>query len=84
MGVEAARGKLVEAYAKAGIVRGCGSVQLRRNGTFSAVSGDYAVDGRYEYDPKSGRIVTPLSAARVSSAADISPLPGSALPCCST
>ncbi len=44
MGVEAARGKLVEAYAKAGIVRGCGSVQLRRNGTFSAVSGDYAVD----------------------------------------
>ncbi len=57
MGVEAARGKLVEAYAKAGIVRGCGSVQLRRNGTFSADSGDYAVDGRYEYDPKSGRIV---------------------------
>ena len=57
MGVEAARGKLVEAYAKAGIVRGCGSVQLRRNGMFSAVSGDYAVDGRYEYDPKSGRIV---------------------------
>jgi len=57
MGVEAARGKLAEAYAKAGIVRGCGSVQLRRNGTFSAVSGDYAVDGRYEYDPKSGRIV---------------------------
>ncbi len=56
MGVEAARGKLVEAYAKAGIVRGCGSVQLRRNGTFSAVSGDYAVDGRYEYDPKSGRV----------------------------
>ena len=43
MGVEAARGKLTEAYAKAGIVKGCGSVQLRRNGTFSAVSGDYAV-----------------------------------------
>lgn len=57
MGVEAARGKLAEAYAKAGIVKGCGSVQLRRNGTFSAVSGDFAVDGRYGYDPKSGRIV---------------------------
>lgn len=57
MGVDAARGNLTEAYAKAGVVKGCGSVQLRRNGTFSAVSGDHTVDGRYKYDQTSGRIV---------------------------
>lgn len=56
MAVSGLKDQLAEIYAKAGLTKGCGTIQFRQNGTVRAVMQEHKIDGRYDYDDSTGRI----------------------------
>lgn len=56
MAVNGLKTQIADIYAKAGLKRGCGTIQFRQNGTVRAVMQEHKIDGRYEYDDSTGGI----------------------------
>ncbi len=56
MAVSSLQTQIADIYAKAGLTKGCGTIQFRQNGTARAVMQEYKIDGRYDYDDSTGRI----------------------------
>lgn len=56
MAVSSLRDQLADVYAKAGLTKGCGTIQFKGNGTAQAVMQGHKIDGRYDYDASTGRI----------------------------
>lgn len=56
MAVSSLRDQLADVYAKAGLTKGCGTIQFKSNGTAQAVMQGHKIDGRYDYDASTGRI----------------------------
>lgn len=57
MAVNGLRSQLADAYVKAGLTKGCGTIQFKQNGKVTARMQEHEIEGTYSYDASTGGIV---------------------------